>query len=132
VVEPEISQGRCLRLLVAEDNETNQRVIAALLDCFGHSFTIVPDGAQAVAAVSSGDFDAILMDIQMPIMDGPTATRRIRALGGRATMLPIIALTANAMPGQRAEYLAAGMTDYLAKPIGLGALHASLMRVEPL
>nr|WP_246347662.1 PAS domain-containing protein [Brevundimonas variabilis] len=127
--EPEMADGRCLRLLVAEDNLTNQRVIAALLDSFGHSFTIVPDGEQAVAAVSSGDFDAILMDIQMPVMDGPTATRHIRALGGRASMLPIIALTANAMPGQRAEYLAAGMTDYVAKPIDLRALHAALLKV---
>lgn len=127
--EPEMAEGRCLRLLVAEDNPTNQRVIAALLTSFGHSFTLVPDGEQAVAAVSSGDFDAILMDIQMPVMDGPTATRRIRALGGRAGMLPIIALTANAMPGHRSEYLAAGMTDYLSKPIDLRALHAALLKV---
>jgi PAS domain S-box-containing protein len=121
--------GRHLRLLVAEDNETNQRVIGALLSSFGHSFMIVPDGAQAVAAASSGDFDAILMDVQMPVMDGPTATRRIRALGGRASMLPIIALTANAMPGQRAEYLAAGMTDYLSKPLDVAALYEALARV---
>jgi PAS domain S-box-containing protein len=121
--------GRPLRLLVAEDNDTNQRVIAALLTSFGHSFTIVPDGAQAVAAASSSDFDAILMDVQMPVMDGPTATRHIRALGGRASMLPIIALTANAMPGQRAEYLAAGMTDYLSKPVDVAALYEALVRV---
>jgi PAS domain S-box-containing protein len=129
VDEPEMPESRPLRLLVAEDNETNQRVIAALLGSFGHSFTLVSDGAQAVAAVSSGDFDAILMDVQMPVMDGPTATRRIRALGGRASMLPIIALTANAMPGHRAEYLAAGMTDYMAKPIDLRALHACLAKI---
>jgi PAS domain S-box-containing protein len=128
-IEPEAVPAKSLRLLVAEDNETNQRVIAALLNTFGHSFTIVPDGAQALAAVSSGDFDAILMDVQMPVMDGPTATRRIRALGGRASMLPIIALTANAMAGQRAEYLAAGMTDYVSKPVDVGALFAALERV---
>lgn len=127
--EPQAAPSRSLRLLVAEDNETNQRVIAALLTTFGHSFTIVPDGAQALAAVSSGDFDAILMDVQMPVMDGPTATRHIRALGGRASMLPIIALTANAMPGQRAEYLAAGMTDYVSKPVDVTALFAALERV---
>lgn len=124
----EAGSCRPLRLLVAEDNETNQRVIAALLASFGHSFTIVPDGAQALAAVSSGDFDAILMDVQMPVMDGPTATRHIRALGGRASMLPIIALTANAMPGQKAEYLAAGMTDYVSKPVDVVALFAALER----
>jgi len=126
--EPDAAPARSLRLLVAEDNETNQRVIAALLTSFGHSFTIVPDGEQAVAAVSSGDFDAVLMDVQMPVMDGPTATRRIRALGGRAGVLPIIALTANAMAGQRAEYLAAGMTDYVSKPVDVGALFAALER----
>ena len=130
--EPDLAEGRSLRLLVAEDNPTNQRVIAALLSSFGHSFTIVPDGEQAVAAASSGDFDAILMDVQMPVMDGPTATRRIRELGGRAGLLPIIALTANAMPGQRDEYLAAGMTDYLAKPIDIRALYGALSKVVPL
>lgn len=104
-------------------------MVAALLSSFGHSFTIVPDGAQALAAVSSADFDAILMDVQMPVMDGPTATRHIRALGGRASMLPIIALTANAMPGQRAEYLAAGMTAYLSKPVDVTALYEALARV---
>jgi PAS domain S-box-containing protein len=129
--EPDLAEGRSLRLLVAEDNPTNQRVIAALLSSFGHSFTIVPDGEQAVAAASNGDFDAILMDVQMPVMDGPTATRRIRELGGRAGLLPIIALTANAMPGQRDEYLAAGMTDYLAKPIDIRSLYAALSKVAP-
>ena len=129
-VEADAPAGaRPLRVLVAEDNETNQRVVAALLSSFGHSFTIVPDGAQALAAVSSADYDAILMDVQMPVMDGPTATRHIRALGGRASMLPIIALTANAMPGQRAEYLAAGMTDYLSKPVDVSALYEALARV---
>lgn len=129
LTEPEMAPNRPLRLLVAEDNPTNQRVIAALLGSFGHCFTIVPDGKQAVEAVSSGDFDAILMDVQMPVMDGPTATRRIRELGGRAGGLPIIALTANAMPGQKDEYLAAGMTDYLAKPIDIRALYAALLKV---
>ena len=69
------------------------------------------------------------MDVQMPVMDGPTATRHIRALGGRASMLPVIALTANAMPGQRAEYLAAGMTDYVSKPIDVATLFAALAKV---
>ena len=126
---PDEVSSRPLRVLVAEDNETNQRVIASLLASFGHSSIIVPDGAQAVAAVSSGDFDVILMDVQMPVMDGPTATRHIRALGGRASMLPVIALTANAMPGQRAEYLAAGMTDYVSKPIDVATLFAALAKV---
>ena len=121
--------ARVLKILVAEDNETNQRVIAALLSSFGHSFTIVPDGAQAVAAAASDHFDAILMDIQMPVMDGPTATGRIRELGGWARMVPVIALTANAMLDQRAEYLAAGMTDYVSKPIEVAALYAALARV---
>jgi CheY-like chemotaxis protein len=77
---------------------------------------------------ASQTFDVILMDVMMPVMDGPTAVLRIRELGGRAGGIPIIALTASALVGDRDQYLAAGMTDYLSKPIDVAALFAALGR----
>jgi signal transduction histidine kinase/CheY-like chemotaxis protein len=117
-----------LRILVAEDNPTNRYLIEALLAPGGHSVTVVPDGAAAVEAVGAEPFDLVLMDVQMPRMDGPTATRAIRALPGPAGSIPIVALTASVLPGDRERYAAAGMTDYVAKPIDRAALHAALAR----
>jgi signal transduction histidine kinase/CheY-like chemotaxis protein len=108
-----------IRILAAEDNAVNRQVLEALLDQEGLELVVVGDGVQAVAAWEAGDWDLILMDIQMPIMDGVNAARHIRrreAETGRRTT-PIIALTANAMAHQAAPYLAAGMTDIVAKPI---------------
>ena len=107
-----------LHILVAEDNPTNQRVIQLLLQSQGHIVDLVADGEEALSRFSSGaPCDLILMDVQMPRMDGPTATRAIRALPGWGRQVPIIALTANVFADQRAEYAAAGMTDFVAKPI---------------
>jgi CheY-like chemotaxis protein len=106
-----------LRLLVAEDNATNQFLMRAILESLGHKITIANNGAEAVEMAKNYAFDAILMDVQMPVMDGPTATREIRHLGGRGAQLPIVALTANAMPGDRESYMAAGMDDYVSKPV---------------
>jgi len=119
-----------LRILAAEDNPMNQQVLSILLGQLGVDLVVVGDGAQAVAASSSGDFDLILMDVQMPVMDGPTATRAIRARElafGRRT--PILALTANAMAHHEAEYAAAGMDGLVAKPIRLDHLIAEIDRV---
>jgi PAS domain S-box-containing protein len=120
-----------LRLLAAEDNEINQLVLTTLLGQLGIEPTVVADGAAAVAAWESGDWDAILMDVQMPRMDGSTATRLIRQreaeLGRRRT--PILALTANAMSHQAEGYLAAGMDGVVAKPIEVGQLFAALQKV---
>jgi len=121
-----------LRVLAAEDNPTNQLVLKALLGPIGVDPTVVDDGAQAVQAWSVGEFDLILMDIQMPRMDGLSATRAIRAeevRSGRART-PIIALTANAMAHQVEEYFAAGMDGHVPKPIDLGALYAALEAVQ--
>ena len=110
--------GEKLRVLVAEDNLVNQRVAALLLGRQGHSVTTAPDGAAALIALAEQDFDVILMDVQMPGMDGLEATASIRAqeaITGRH--IPIIALTAYAMPGDRARFLAGGMDSYIAKPI---------------
>ncbi|WP_374652910.1 PAS domain S-box protein [Dongia sp.] len=110
-------EERSLRLLVAEDNTTNQFLMRAILESLGHQVTIVDNGVEAVRIAGIQDFDAILMDVQMPVMDGPTATREIRHLNSRAARLPIVALTANAMPGDRERYIAAGMDDYVSKPV---------------
>ncbi len=106
-----------LHVLVAEDNEINRDIVVTMLRRAGHRVTAVEDGLQAVRLVDEGGFDLVLMDVQMPVMDGVTATRHIRAMPGEAGRLPIVALTGNVMPGHRAEYLAAGMTAYLTKPI---------------
>ncbi|PWC86951.1 histidine kinase [Azospirillum sp. TSH100] len=110
-------QSAGLHVLVAEDNEINRDIVVTMLRRAGHRVTAVEDGLQAVRLVEEGGFDLVLMDVQMPVMDGVTATRHIRTMPGEAGRLPIVALTGNVMPGHRAEYLAAGMTAYLTKPI---------------
>ncbi len=88
-----------------------------------------PDVVRILSGLGPGeDFDLILMDVMMPIMDGPTATQRIRELGGRASGIPIIAMTANALFGDRDRLLAAGMTDYVSKPLDITALFAVIAR----
>ena len=120
-------------LLLVEDNEINSTIASAILGTLGCRVDRAHDGAQAVAAARSGGYDLILMDCQMPIMDGFEATRQIRAeerQAGRASC-PIIALTANALAGDREQCLAAGMNDYLAKPINRAQLTAALERHLP-
>ena len=128
-VGPPVARTKSLRVLVAEDNPAMQQILRALLEADGHQLAVVSDGRDAVAIAASQTFDVILMDVMMPMMDGPTAAQRIRELGGRAGGIPIIALTANALDGDRDRYLAAGMTDYLSKPIDVAALFALLSRV---
>lgn len=116
------------RILIAEDNPVNQKVVRAFLKPAGHDMTFVNNGAEALAALQADDFDVILMDIQMPIMDGVAATHAIRALGNARRDIPIIALTANAMAGDREKYLNEGMTDYVSKPIQPSHLLDSVAR----
>ena len=127
-VEPHATPDKSLRILVAEDNRAMQEILRALLEAGGHQLTFVSNGRDAVAMAASRTFDVILMDVMMPMVDGPTATQRIRELGGRAGGIPIIAMTANALVGDRDRYMAAGMTDYLSKPIDVAALFAALAR----
>ena len=119
---------RILRILIAEDNKVNQAVIRAILERPGHRLDTVGNGLEAVAAVIRAPYDLVLMDVQMPEMDGMTATRRIRDIQGDAARIPIIALTANAMKGDRELYLDAGMDDYVSKPIDPVALFAAMRR----
>jgi len=108
---------RQARLLVAEDNHINQRLIITALTEAGYTVDAVADGVEAVHAMQRLPYDLILMDIRMPVMSGVDATRRIRAMPQPAGNVPIIAMTANTLPGDREEYLAAGMNEYVPKPI---------------
>jgi signal transduction histidine kinase/DNA-binding response OmpR family regulator len=115
------------RVLLVEDNPINQGVAKAMLGKLGLQFVLANHGAEAVDRVREADFDIVLMDCQMPVMDGYQATAAIRALpGSRGSKLPIVALTANAMQGDEQVCLAAGMNAFLAKPYTLTALHAML------
>ncbi len=120
---------RPLHVLVAEDNEVNQLVAVRLLERHGHRVTVVADGAQAVAAVQRESFDLVLMDVQMPQMDGLEATVQIRAAECGGKRLPIVAMTAHAMKGDRERCLAAGMDEYLTKPVEAEELYEVLERL---
>ncbi len=123
------SVDRAARLLVVEDNEVNRELICALLKPFDLVIEVAGDGAQAVKAAARSQFDLILMDVQMPIMDGLTATRRIRAArNADAKRVPIIAMTANVLPEQVDRCLAAGMDDHIGKPINPSQLVETLAR----
>jgi CheY-like chemotaxis protein len=121
--------GRGFRILVAEDNPANQLIIEAMLSKLGHAVEIVGNGRQACEAARAGAYDLILMDVQMPELDGLSATRAIRELPGAAGKVPIVALTASTVAGQREVYLKAGMVDHVAKPIEFAALAAAIAHV---
>ncbi|MCC6671097.1 MAG: response regulator [Planctomycetes bacterium] len=120
--------GRGMRVLVAEDNPVNQRLAAALLKRMGVEGVVVPDGRAAVHAFGREPFDLILMDCQMPELDGYQATREIRRRETGGTRIPIVAMTAHALQGARERCLASGMDDYLAKPVRVEAMVAMLKR----
>jgi CheY-like chemotaxis protein len=116
------------RVLVAEDNPVNQLLMRKVLQRMGHTPEIVPDGRQAVEAAMREEYSVILMDCQMPEMDGFEATVQIRQREDPDRRIPIIALTANAMKGDRERCFDAGMDDYLTKPIDLNRLAEALQR----
>jgi two-component system sensor histidine kinase/response regulator len=127
-----ISQIRGARLLLVEDNEINRQVAQELLEGFGVDVTAAENGEQAIALLKDEQFDGVLMDMQMPVMDGVTATREIRKIP-RLTKLPIIALTANVMVSEQKEYENAGVTDHIGKPIDPDRLVATLAKwVRPM
>jgi CheY-like chemotaxis protein/HPt (histidine-containing phosphotransfer) domain-containing protein len=122
----DVLRGR--RVLVAEDNVVNQMLARRLLEKLGAIVTLAETGAAALEQLAAGSFDVVLMDCQMPILDGYEATKQIRAgaAGAAARDVPIIALTAHALSGDRQRCLDAGMNDYLTKPIDPGALRTKL------
>ncbi|WP_374246464.1 response regulator [Zoogloea sp.] len=124
---PDLGSIAGARVLLVEDNELNRQVATELLAHAGLAVEVAENGAVAVARVVSGAYDLVLMDMQMPVMDGLTATRAIRANPDLA-WLPIVAMTANAMSGDRERCLAAGMQDHVAKPIDPPSLWAALLR----
>ncbi len=118
---------RVLRVLVAEDNPVNQRLVTRILEKMGHQVVSVANGEEAVQTASRERFDAVLMDCQMPGLDGFEATRRLRrSASAELREIPIIALTAHALKGDRERCLAAGMDDYIAKPFDMCDLAAKL------
>jgi signal transduction histidine kinase/CheY-like chemotaxis protein/HPt (histidine-containing phosphotransfer) domain-containing protein len=116
-------------VLLAEDNDINGMLASTLLEEAGYEVTWVKNGQEAVDAVASQGFDLVLMDVQMPVMDGLEAARRIRSCGGALARLPVVAMTANAMKDDRQACLSAGMSDFVSKPIDPDAFIATLDRI---
>jgi len=119
------------RVLIAEDNPTNQKIAEVMVARMGCEVVVVDNGREAVERLREERFDVVFMDCQMPELDGFEAVCEVRGWGGRFADLPIVALTANAMPGDRERTLAAGMSDYLAKPITMEGLRVMLERWLP-
>jgi CheY-like chemotaxis protein len=130
VEAPARTPRRTRRLLLAEDNAINQKVAVHLLRKLGWAADVAPDGKSACELVQKHKYELILMDCQMPVIDGYTATSLIRSseVSGTTARTPIIALTANAMEGERERCLGAGMDDYIAKPLQLDSLRRVLDR----
>ena len=120
--------GRKLRVLLAEDNQINAVLATAIIRRAGHHVDVAGNGQEAIETLAQAPYDVVLMDMHMPVMDGLEATRRIRAQGDEAASLPIVALTANAVVGDRERCLEAGMDDYVTKPIDPEALASALAR----
>jgi two-component system sensor histidine kinase/response regulator len=124
------ARARHERILLAEDNPTNQLVAARLLEKMGFSVVAVANGEEALRALETMPFDLVMMDVQMPVMDGFDATRSIRSPQSRVRnhRVPVIAMTAHALKGDRERCLAAGMDDYVSKPINLQDVAAAIGR----
>ena len=131
-IDPHMAERHPLRILLAEDNVVNQKLALRLLQQMGYRADLASNGIEAIQCVTRQTYDVVLMDVQMPEMDGLEATRRI-VQRWPATQRPrIVAMTANAMQGDREACLAAGMDDYVTKPIRVDALVAALQACSPL
>ena len=116
-----------IHILLVEDNEVNRMLVSRMLANAGHTIDEAADGQEAVQAVRRRVYDLVLMDMQMPVMDGPEATMAIRAMGGERAQMPMVALTADAIPEHRTAYLAAGLDDVLLKPVDWDALNRTIL-----
>jgi CheY-like chemotaxis protein len=119
-----------LRVLLVDDHPINRQVVSLFLRPFNMRVVEAVNGVEALAALERETFDLVLLDMHMPIMDGPTTVARIRASGKPWAAIPVVALTADAMSGDREKYLAMGMTGYLSKPIAERDLLAEIARVR--
>ena len=120
-----------LRILLAEDNVVNQKLALRLLSQMGYRADVASNGIEAIQSVDRQPYDVVLMDVQMPEMDGLEASRRITAKSPPGQCPRIVAMTANAMQGDREACLAAGMDDYVTKPIRVDALVTALLQATP-
>jgi len=117
-----------MNILLVEDNSINQMIAKTMIEKLGHTVIVADNGLKAVDICENELFDIIFMDIHMPVMDGFNATKLIRDNKGQSATKPIIAITANALQGDREQCLAAGMDDFLTKPINQQKLHEMLIR----
>jgi CheY-like chemotaxis protein len=123
--------SRPAHILLVEDIDANQEIARAVLEAVGHTVDLATNGYEALRALRGGQYDLVLMDIQMPGMDGITATKRIRELPGPERNVPVIAMTANVLPERVAEFLAAGMNDHVGKPFNRHELYGLIERWLP-
>jgi CheY-like chemotaxis protein len=129
-IDPQLGVRHPLRILLAEDNAVNQKLALRILQQMGYRADVASNGLEAIESLERQAYDVVLMDVQMPEMDGLEATRQIRSLGQKLPQPRIIAMTANAMQGDRELCIAAGMDDYVSKPIRVEELVKALMNVE--
>jgi CheY-like chemotaxis protein len=129
VMDPDLGKRHPLRILLAEDNQVNQKLALRMLEQMGYRADVASNGIEVVESIERQIYDVVLMDVQMPEMDGLDATRDIRQLT-KVIQPHIIAMTANAMDGDREACLAAGMNDYISKPIRVNELVEALMKAQ--
>ena len=130
VMDPQMAERHPLRILLAEDNAVNQKLAIKLLSQMGYRADVAGNGLEAIQAIERQKYDVVLMDVQMPEMDGLEASRQICARWPRGERPRIVAMTANAMQGDREKCFAAGMDDYVSKPVRVGELISALERVQ--
>jgi CheY-like chemotaxis protein len=128
--DAEIGRSHPLRILLAEDNEINQKVALHFLEKIGYHADVVLNGTEVLEALNRRQYDVVLMDVQMPKMDGEQATKEIRIRWPIDQQPRIIAMTANAMEGDREHYLSIGMNDYIVKPVRMKELVRALMESQ--